>query len=85
MERDKITDEEFRIYEKVRLSIMRDEIEQRLDGLDDDYEVADGVTFASINNEEFLDNAAEQLVRYLDNFDGEEVWVVISNCAEAMD
>ena len=80
----KFTNEEFEIYEKVRLAIMRDEIEQRLEGLDDDYEVADGVTLVEINNDEFLNNAAEQLVAYLDNFDGEEVWHIIRDCIDTM-
>jgi len=84
MNNTKITEEELRIYEKVRLSMMRDEIEMRLEGLDDDYEISEGHTLASINNEEFLDNAAEQLLRYLDNFDGEEVWGIVYDCANAV-
>jgi len=84
MYNQQFTTEEFKIYEKVRLSIMRDEIDQRLNGLDDDYEISDGVTVASISNEEFLDNVAEQLMMYLDNFDGEEVWGIIFDCANAI-
>lgn len=84
MENNQITNEEFRIYEKVRLAIIRDEIKGKLSGYSDEDEVIDGCTYASINNDEFFDYVTGEMVKYMDNVDSDEIWYVITNCIERL-
>ena len=73
------TEEQLAIYEKIRHAKMRNEIEIRVSEYKPDEDVMHGVKAAHLQNDEFLDFAGDQLERYADNIEGDEIWHVIDD------